>query len=97
MHGKKALADEEIFKVNSYDAVDCEETKVRVHEYLHQELQEPEMEAITAHLANCETCEREYDIEVVFNQVIQHSCGEVPPPELAQRVLNRIREIQDHD
>ena len=97
MHGKKALADEEIFKVNSNDAVDCEETKVRVHEYLHQELQEPEMEAITAHLANCETCEREYDIEVVFNQVIQHSCGEVPPPELAQRVLNRIREIQSHD
>lgn len=97
MHGKKALADEEIFKVNSYDAVDCEETKVRVHEYLHQELQEPEMEAITAHLANCETCEREYDIEVVFNQVIQHSCGEVPPPELAQRVLNRIRDIQNHD
>ena len=83
--------------MNSNDAVDCEETKVRVHEYLHQELQEPEMEAITAHLANCETCEREYDIEVVFNQVIQHSCGEVPPPELAQRVLNRIREIQSHD
>jgi anti-sigma factor (TIGR02949 family) len=83
--------------VNNYEPVDCEETKVRVHEYLHQELQEPQMEAITAHLANCENCEREYDIEVVFNQVIQHSCDEAPPPELAKRVLDRLREIQDHE
>jgi len=52
---------------------------------------------ITAHLANCENCERQYDIEVVFNQVIQHSCDEAPPPELAQRVLNRLREIQNHE
>lgn len=83
--------------MDSYQPVDCEETKVRVHEYLHQELQEPQMEAITAHLANCETCEREYDIEVVFNQVIQHSCDEAPPPELAKRVVDRLREIQNHD
>lgn len=83
--------------VGNYEAVDCEETKVRVHEYLHRELKHPEMEAITAHLANCEQCESEYDIEMVFNQVIQHSCNEAPPAELALRVLNRLREVQDHE
>lgn len=83
--------------MSTYEPVDCEETKIRVHEYLHQELKEPEMESITAHLANCEECERQYDIEVVFNQVIQHSCDEAPPADLAKRVLDRLREVQDHE
>ena len=76
--------------------VDCEETKRSVHEYLHGELHEETMDGITAHIANCESCERDYDIESIFNQVVQRSCDEAPPAELAQRVLNRIREIQQH-
>lgn len=76
--------------------VDCEETKRSVHEYLHRELHEETMDGITAHIANCESCERDYDIESIFNQVVQRSCDEAPPAELAQRVLNRIREIQQH-
>lgn len=76
--------------------VNCEETKQSVHEYLHGELHEVAMDGITAHIANCESCERDYDIESIFNQVIQRSCDEAPPIELAERVLNRIREIQQH-
>jgi anti-sigma factor (TIGR02949 family) len=75
---------------------DCEETKQSVHEYLHNELLETDIDAITAHLANCESCERSYDIEVVLNQVIQRSCDEAPTEELAQRVLRRLREVQNH-
>jgi anti-sigma factor (TIGR02949 family) len=75
---------------------DCEETKARVHEYLHNEMRPEDQQDITAHLALCDSCEEEYDLEVHINQVIQRSCDEVPPKELAERVLRRIREIQNH-
>jgi anti-sigma factor (TIGR02949 family) len=77
--------------------VDCEEVKRSVHEFLHAEMQTEQQEDITAHLANCDSCEEHYDIEIVFNQVIQRSCDEVPAQELAQRVMERLREVQDHD
>lgn len=78
-------------------SVDCDEVKRSVHEYLHSAMNEQELEVVTAHLANCESCEQHYDIEVVFNQVIQRSCDEAPTPELAERVMKKLREIQGHD
>ena len=77
--------------------VDCEEVKRNVHEFLHSELQESDLMDITSHIANCDSCEQHYDIEVVFNQVIQRSCDEAPTEELAERVKQRLREIQGHD
>lgn len=75
---------------------DCEETKAMVHEYLHNELREEDQKDITAHLAVCDSCEEEYDLEVYLNQVIQRSCAEAPPKQLAERVLAHIRSIQAH-
>jgi anti-sigma factor (TIGR02949 family) len=77
--------------------LDCDEVKRNVHEYLHSELHEQELDSVTAHLANCDSCEQHYDIEIVFNQVIQRSCDEAPTEELAERVMKRLREIQEHD
>jgi anti-sigma factor (TIGR02949 family) len=71
---------------------ECQGTKARVQEFLHRELSETEMDAITAHLATCDNCESDYDFEVLFNSVIKRSCSEAPPEELAQRVLKRIRD-----
>ncbi|MCF8528704.1 MAG: zf-HC2 domain-containing protein [Aquiluna sp.] len=77
--------------------LDCDEVKRNVHEYLHSELHEQDLDLVTAHLANCDSCEGHYDIEIVFNQVIQRSCDEAPAAELAERVLSKLREIQDHE
>lgn len=77
--------------------VECEEVIKSVHEFLHSELYETEVEAITAHIANCDACEEHYDMEIVFNQVIQRSCDEAPAAELADRVMQRLREVQDHN
>lgn len=71
--------------------LDCQETKRHVHEYLQAELTEQEMDAIVAHLANCDSCEGDYAFENLFNTVIQRSCTEAAPEELAQRVLGKIR------
>jgi len=70
---------------------DCEETKKHVHEYLQAELSDHEMDGILAHLANCDSCEGDYEFEHVFNSVIQRSCTEAPPEELAERILAKIR------
>lgn len=75
---------------------DCEETKRLVHEYLHNELRAEDQKDITAHLALCDSCEQEYDVEVYLNEVIQRSCNEAPPKELADKVLRHIRDIQSH-
>ena len=75
--------------------IDCQETKKHVHEFLQQELSDQEMADITDHLANCDSCESDYDFEVMFNQVIQRSCTEAPPEELAHRIHDRIRKLLD--
>ncbi|SCX09051.1 zf-HC2 domain-containing protein [Candidatus Aquiluna sp. UB-MaderosW2red] len=74
--------------------VDCDEVKRNVHEYIHAELMDLELNTLTSHLANCDSCEDHYDIEVVLNQVILRSCDEVPTKELAERVMNRLMQIQ---
>ena len=73
---------------------DCQETKRHVHEYLHSELSEQEIADITAHLANCDSCESDYDLENTINGVVERNCSEVPPQELADSIMARIRSIQ---
>jgi len=73
---------------------DCQETKRHVHEYLHQELSEAEIREVNVHLANCDSCESDYDLENTINGTIEKHCSEVPPQELADRIMVRIRAIQ---
>lgn len=73
---------------------DCEETKRHVHEFLHNELSETEITEITSHLANCDSCEGDYDVENALNNAIAKACGEMPSEELVQRIMVRIRDIQ---
>lgn len=75
-------------------AFDCEETKRHVHEYLHNELSQEELDEITAHIANCDSCEGDYDVENALNNAIARACGEMPSEELADRIMGRIRDIQ---
>jgi len=73
---------------------DCQETKRHVHEFLHNELSEAEINEVTAHLANCDSCETDYDLENFVNHSIQEVCSEIPPQELAERILANIRAMQ---
>lgn len=74
---------------------DCEETKKHVHEFLHNELSSDELQDITVHLANCDSCEGDYDVENVLNNAISRACADVPPQELADSIMNRVRDIQN--
>jgi anti-sigma factor (TIGR02949 family) len=75
---------------------DCEETKRQVHEYLHNQLKDGEMDAITAHLANCDSCDKDYSLEVMLNQVVIRSCDEAPAAELGERIMQRLRDVMNH-
>ena len=75
---------------------DCEETKSLVHEYLHNELALEHQEGITTHLALCDSCEGEYDLEVNLNKAITRSCDEEPPQQLAEKVLDLIRKSESN-
>ena len=76
---------------------DCQETKRHVHEYLHNELSEQGLGEITAHLANCDSCESDYDLENTINGVIEKHCSEVAPEQLVDSIMGRIRAIQAGD
>lgn len=75
---------------------DCEETKRQVHEYLYNQLKDGEMEAITAHLANCDSCDADYSFEVMLNKVVIRSCDEAPAEELGERIMQRLRDVMNH-
>lgn len=72
---------------------DCQETKKHVHEYLHNELSENELDEITAHLANCDSCEADYDLESTINKKIEENCATVPPQELLDGIKSRLQQI----
>ena len=73
--------------------INCEETKRQVHEYLHNALSADEVREITDHIANCDSCESDYDFEHLFNKVVKNACDEAPPAELAERILGRLRSL----
>lgn len=82
--------------------MDCQETQLHVHEYLHNSLTEQQIDEITAHIANCDHCESHYDIEALVNRVIKEACvNETPPAEVVDRIIDCIRKLDtgelDHD
>ncbi len=64
-----------------------------MHEYLHNELSEQEISEITAHLANCDSCEADYDLESTINHKIEEHCQEVPSSELLDNIKGRLHQI----
>lgn len=73
---------------------DCEETKKHVHEFLQHELEEHDEAALLEHIANCDGCDKDVAFEDLFNSVIKRSCQEAPVEELAERVKNKLKQLQ---
>lgn len=77
--------------------MNCEATKKHVHEFLQKELSDQELDAITAHIANCDHCEWEYDFEAALTDVVKVSCSETPADEIADKILAKLRSIDLSD
>ncbi|MBC7291607.1 MAG: mycothiol system anti-sigma-R factor, partial [Actinotalea sp.] len=66
--------------------VDCAEALSRLFEFLDEEVDEVHGDRIRQHLADCEPCLAEYDVEDHLKKLIRRSCAEAAPSELHVRI-----------
>jgi mycothiol system anti-sigma-R factor len=66
--------------------MDCQETHLRVYEYLDGELTVWKRRAITRHLDDCPPCGEAFTFEVDLRQVVVSKCREQVPEELRLRI-----------
>ena len=66
--------------------MDCQETHLRVYEYLDGELTVWKRRAITRHLDECPPCGEAFTFEVDLRQVVVSKCREQVPVELRTRI-----------
>ncbi|MGV8967339.1 MAG: mycothiol system anti-sigma-R factor [Cellulomonas sp.] len=72
------------------DPVECREALERLSEFLDSELAESDGDRIREHLADCEPCLSEYDLEDHIKKLVRRSCSESAPAELHVRIRSRL-------
>ncbi|HET7173771.1 MAG TPA: mycothiol system anti-sigma-R factor [Nocardioidaceae bacterium] len=73
---------------------DCSDVLRRMYFFIDHELAEADTVRIQEHLDECAPCLHEVDFERVVKALIARSCCETAPPELRQRVMFSIRQVQ---
>jgi mycothiol system anti-sigma-R factor len=66
--------------------MNCQETHLRVYEYLDGELTVWKRRAITRHLVECPPCGEAFEFEVELRRVVVSKCHEQVPAELRSRI-----------
>lgn len=66
--------------------IDCEQVLNRIHEFLDHELDEASGDEIRRHIADCEPCLDEVDVDSALKALINRVCsGEKAPASLRDR------------
>jgi len=68
----------------------CDDALDRLWEYLDAELEAPDSDVVRAHLAECQGCLEEYDVEVVVKNLVRRGCQEVAPDTLRTRIHEQL-------
>lgn len=75
---------------------DCEQVLTRVYEFLDHELDDASGDAIRTHLAACEPCLDQFDVEQAVKTLVSRCCGnDKAPDQLRSKVLRRISELSE--
>lgn len=69
---------------------ECREAVDNLFEFLDSELPEIDGDRIRQHIADCERCLAEYDVEDHLRQLVRRSCSESAPAELHLRIKAHI-------
>ncbi|NTW38316.1 MAG: mycothiol system anti-sigma-R factor [Cellulomonadaceae bacterium] len=72
------------------ERADCSEALARLFEFLDSEIAEGDGDRIRQHLADCEPCLSEYDVEDHLKKLVRRSCSEMAPVELHVRIRQQI-------
>jgi anti-sigma factor (TIGR02949 family) len=74
------------------DRFDCEETFLRLDDYLDRELDAAERRLVEEHLATCDVCTAEYRFEATVLEGLRERLRRVRlPDEVRSRLLSRLR------
>lgn len=78
----------------SCDGPDCEKALQNLYLFIDNEIDDASCDEIEHHIAECNDCLSEFDLERVVKQLVQRSCEERAPQPLRERVLMSIRTVQ---
>lgn len=81
----------------SQTATPCEERLAKIYTYIDDPLSCQDLEELQAHLAECETCAKEYDLECIIRQAVRRTCKETAPVDLKSRIRTCIDEIHTEE
>ena len=79
---------------DGHGAVDCGEALSKLFEFLDAEIGDLDGDRIRAHLADCEPCLAEYDIEDHLKALVRRCCQEAAPADLRVRIMSQITHIR---
>lgn len=74
---------------------DCSEALERLFEFLDHEIQEADGDRIRQHLADCEPCLAEYDVEDHLKKLVRRSCHEEAPRQLHLRIREQLTVLRE--
>jgi anti-sigma factor (TIGR02949 family) len=73
----------------------CERALARMYEFLDNEIDTADGDAIRQHLAECEPCLDRFDLEQAVKAVVRRCCGEEHAPEhLRSRIMMQLTVIR---
>ena len=82
--------DESVTQVAGGCGNNCEDALDRLWEYLDAELIDVDAQTVRAHLAECQGCLEEYDLDVVVKHLVRRGCQEVAPDTLRVRIHEQL-------
>jgi mycothiol system anti-sigma-R factor len=74
--------------------LECEHVMPRLYEFVDNELDLGELQAMRDHMDGCESCTYEHDVRAKLKQVVREACFEPAPDELKARVAANIRALK---
>ena len=83
----------EHLSTGSYDH--CEQVLERMYEFLDHEIDTATGDAIRHHLAACEPCMDQFDVELAVRTLVRRCCGgEVAPSQLRSKIVTQLTVIR---
>ena len=76
--------------VNGTCGNNCQDALDRLWEYLDAELGALDAETVRGHLAECEGCLEEYDVDVVVKTIVKRGCQEAAPDGLRLKIHEQL-------
>ena len=74
---------------------DCSEVLHRIYEYLDGEMSSDDVKRVAAHLAECQPCLAEHDLDRAVKDAVRRSCVDSAAPQAVRlQILQRLTTVE---